>query len=102
MLTTAPCTLELESGEDLDYVSRVFVPHLGIPEDPVTGSAQCILGPYWSLKLREGSGEAEMKKLHAKQVSARTGRFEVIWDRKKGTCKLIGEAVVSAEGTLKY
>lgn len=102
MLTTAPYSSELESGEDLDYVSRIFVPYLGIPEDPVTGSAQCMLGPYWSLKLHGESGEAGTKKLHAKQVSARSGRFDVIWDRKKGTCKLIGEAVVSAEGTLKY
>src|SRR5690606_22706383 len=30
-----------------DFVSRVFGPSIGIPEDPVTGSAHCCLGPYW-------------------------------------------------------
>ncbi len=30
-----------------DFVSRFFAPNLGIDEDPVTGSAHCVLGPYW-------------------------------------------------------
>lgn len=34
-----------------DFVSRFFAPKAGIPEDPVTGSAHCALGPYWSVKL---------------------------------------------------
>jgi PhzF family phenazine biosynthesis protein len=34
-----------------DYVMRFFAPLLGIDEDPVTGSAQCSLGPYWSSVL---------------------------------------------------
>jgi predicted PhzF superfamily epimerase YddE/YHI9 len=33
---------------DIDYVLRMFGPKVGIDEDPVTGSAQCALGPYWS------------------------------------------------------
>ena len=33
---------------DCDFVSRFFAPQLGIPEDPVTGSAHCVLTPYWS------------------------------------------------------
>jgi PhzF family phenazine biosynthesis protein len=35
----------------IDFVSRYFAPWIGIDEDPVTGSAHCILGPYWSRKL---------------------------------------------------
>src|SRR5512133_2682405 len=35
----------------IDFVSRYFAPWIGIDEDPVTGSAHCILGPYWSHKL---------------------------------------------------
>ncbi len=35
-----------------DFVSRFFAPRFGIPEDPVTGSAHCALGPYWSVKLK--------------------------------------------------
>ena len=34
-----------------DFVSRFFAPGLGIPEDPVTGSAHCGLGPYWGSRL---------------------------------------------------
>ncbi|HXH60921.1 MAG TPA: PhzF family phenazine biosynthesis protein [Fimbriimonadaceae bacterium] len=30
-----------------DFVSRFFAPQAGVPEDPVTGSAHCGLGPYW-------------------------------------------------------
>ena len=39
-----------------DFVSRFFAPRSGIPEDPVTGSAHCALGPYWQAKL--GKDEA--------------------------------------------
>lgn len=35
-------------GRDYDFVSRFFAPQSGITEDPVTGSAHCTLGPYWS------------------------------------------------------
>jgi PhzF family phenazine biosynthesis protein len=34
-----------------DFVSRFFAPAVGIPEDPVTGSAHCMLGPYWADRL---------------------------------------------------
>jgi predicted PhzF superfamily epimerase YddE/YHI9 len=39
------------SGSDYDFVSRFFAPAFGVPEDPVTGSAHCCLGPYWAEKL---------------------------------------------------
>jgi len=39
-----------------DFVSRFFAPSVGVPEDPVTGSAHCCLAPYWGEKL----GKAEM------------------------------------------
>ena len=35
----------------LDFVSRFFAPAVGVPEDPVTGSAHCVLGPYWKRRL---------------------------------------------------
>jgi PhzF family phenazine biosynthesis protein len=38
---------------DFDFVSRFFAPSLGVPEDPVTGSAHCCLGPYWGEKLHK-------------------------------------------------
>jgi PhzF family phenazine biosynthesis protein len=50
-----------------DYVSRFFGPAVGVPEDPVTGSAHTALAPLWSARL----GSAE---LTGAQVSARGGR----------------------------
>lgn len=38
---------------DFDFVSRFFAPSLGVPEDPVTGSAHCSLGVYWGQKLKK-------------------------------------------------
>ena len=55
-------------GDDCDFVSRTFVPAVGIPEDPVTGSAHCTLTPYWAGRL----GKTQ---LHARQVSARGGEL---------------------------
>ncbi len=55
---------------DFDYVLRVFGPKVGIEEDPVTGSAACLAGPYWAEKL----GHTELRAL---QVSERTGRLRV-------------------------
>jgi PhzF family phenazine biosynthesis protein len=57
--TTAP-------GKQSDFVSRYFAPSYGIPEDPVTGSTHCTLGPYRSDRLKKD-------KLHARQVSQRGG-----------------------------
>ncbi len=38
-------------GNEHDFVSRYFLPHAGIPEDPVTGSIHSTLVPYWAAKL---------------------------------------------------
>jgi PhzF family phenazine biosynthesis protein len=34
-----------------DFISRFFAPKVGVREDPVTGSAHCVLGPYWKKRL---------------------------------------------------
>lgn len=44
-------TAAAEPGSDADYVLRVFGPNVGIDEDPATGSAQCVAGPYWARRL---------------------------------------------------
>ncbi|MFC7592318.1 PhzF family phenazine biosynthesis protein [Nonomuraea antimicrobica] len=44
VIVTAP-------GTETDFVSRFFAPNVGVPEDPVTGSAHCALAPYWSARL---------------------------------------------------
>jgi PhzF family phenazine biosynthesis protein len=47
-------TAKSESSE-YDFISRFFAPAIGIDEDPVTGSAHCALGPYWSAILKKNS-----------------------------------------------
>ncbi|MFP6688598.1 MAG: PhzF family phenazine biosynthesis protein [Alphaproteobacteria bacterium] len=64
-------------GEEVDFVSRFFAPKYDIPEDPVTGSAHCMLTPYWVERL----GKTELR---ARQISARGGDL---------TCTLNGERV---------
>ncbi|MEO7095555.1 MAG: PhzF family phenazine biosynthesis protein [Polyangiales bacterium] len=54
----------------VDFVSRFFAPWLGVDEDPVTGSAHCVLGPYWSERLGKSS-------LQARQISRRGGALGV-------------------------
>jgi PhzF family phenazine biosynthesis protein len=39
------------SRAEYHFVSRFFAPGLGVDEDPVTGAAHCVLGPYWGEKL---------------------------------------------------
>jgi PhzF family phenazine biosynthesis protein len=41
-----------DAGAPYDVVSRFFAPGSGIPEDPATGSAHCILSPLWAAKLK--------------------------------------------------
>lgn len=54
------------NGTPYDFVSRFFAPALGVPEDPVTGSAHCALVPFWAKRLGK-------KKLNARQISPRGG-----------------------------
>jgi PhzF family phenazine biosynthesis protein len=65
-------------GERHDIASRVFVPYLGIDEDPVTGSAHAALVPYWASRL----GRNEFSAI---QASARTGFLH---------CRLEGDRAV--------
>lgn len=59
-----------------DFVSRYFAPVLGIPEDPVTGSAHCTLGPFW----RDLLGKDELRAL---QASQRMGVLDVRVDGRR-------------------
>ena len=58
------------ANPEYDFVSRFFAPGAGIPEDPVTGSAHCCLGPYWKKRLGKD-------KLTAYQASKRGGTLKV-------------------------
>ncbi len=74
-----------------DVTSRYFAPAFGIPEDPVTGSAHCALGPFWAERLGR-------ERLVCHQASARGGivRVEVLGER----VLLSGRAVTVLEGRL--
>jgi len=75
---------------DCDFVSRFFAPKLGIAEDPVTGSAHCVLTPYWSGVLRKTS-------LFARQLSPRGGE---LWLEDRGKrVRLSGDCVLVIEGS---
>lgn len=75
----------------IDFVSRYFAPWIGINEDPVTGSAHTILGPYWGQKLHKTH-------LTAYQASARGGLLKV---RVSGERTYIsGQAVTVFSGQL--
>lgn len=74
-----------------DFVSRFFAPRVGVPEDPVTGSAHTALAPYWAGKLHTDT-------LNAYQASARGGRLRL---RVEGERVIIGgQAVTVLRGEL--
>jgi len=77
-----------------DFISRYFAPAIGINEDPVTGSAHTVLGPYWAERL-------DKEDLFAYQASRRGGelRVRVLSDKR---VQLVGEAVIVAEGELRF
>jgi len=78
-------------GARADFLSRFFCPAVGVNEDPVTGSAHCVLAPFWAERL----GRTE---LEGYQASARGGtvRVRLAGDR----VFLGGHAVTVLEGEL--
>lgn len=77
---------------DCDFVSRYFAPRYGIAEDYVTGSAHCVLTPFWARRL-------DKKKLFARQLSARAGE---LWLEDRGDrVRIAGECIQLARGTLR-
>ena len=81
------------AGGAYAFVSRMFAPQCGIPEDPVCGSAHCTLVPYWAARLGQ-------RTLTARQVSARGGelRCEDAGDR----VRIGGRAVTYLQGEVEY
>ena len=74
-------------GRDgVDFVSRYFAPNYGVDEDSVTGSAHCVLTPYWAARLGK-------EQLTARQISARGGEL---------TCTLRGDRVTIAGHAVLY
>lgn len=85
VIVTAAVDATVDSSS-ADFVSRYFAPNYGIDEDPVTGSAHCLLAPYWSSVL----GKSE---LIAHQVSERSGVI---------ACRLQGDRTVLTGSCVDY
>lgn len=85
VLATAP------GDGDYDFVSRAFFPNLDIAEDPITGSAHCMLVPYWAEQL----GKTRLK---AYQASKRGG--EILCELLDDRVSLTGQAVLYAKGEI--
>jgi PhzF family phenazine biosynthesis protein len=84
VIVTAP-------GSKVDFVSRFFGPQVGVPEDPVTGSAHTSLTPIWSKKLNKHS-------LSAMQLSPRGGFLEC--KLKNDRVEISGMAVTYLQGEI--
>lgn len=78
-------------GKTVDFVSRVFYPKKVIFEDAVTGSALCLIGPYWSKQLNKDS-------LRARQLSKRGG--ETFIELQEDRVQISGKAILYMQGTI--
>jgi predicted PhzF superfamily epimerase YddE/YHI9 len=72
-------------GAEFDCVSRFFAPDMGIEEDPVTGSAHCMVAPYWAQRLSKDE-------IHAWQASERGG--ELLCEVRGGRVSVAGKAAL--------
>ncbi|MFI5403569.1 MAG: PhzF family phenazine biosynthesis protein [Planctomycetota bacterium] len=79
-------------GKRHDFVSRFFAPAAGVDEDPVTGSAHCVLAPFWAVRLKK----AQMAGF---QASRRGGEVRVRLEKDR--VFLGGLARTVLEGELK-
>ena len=84
-------TARADAGSPNDFVSRFFAPGCGVPEDPVTGSAHCALGPYWREKLGKDD-------LVGYQASPRGGTVRVGCRGER--VRLAGSAVTVVRGEI--
>ena len=90
-LMPARCVVVTARGDEVDFVSRVFAPSVGISEDAVTGSTHCSLTPFWAKRLQKSS-------LTALQLSARGGALSVQIDDDRVI--ISGQAVTVFRGEL--
>ncbi|MBK6315143.1 MAG: PhzF family phenazine biosynthesis protein [Blastocatellia bacterium] len=89
-----PGVIATAAGDDgYDFVSRYFAPGKGIPEDPVTGAAHCMLAPYWATRLNKSE-------FRAFQASRRGG--EVVCRLAGDRVELEGSCVFYLEGEIEY
>lgn len=79
-------------GKEYDCVSRFFDPKLKVNEDPVTGSAHCMIAPYWAKKLRKNV-------ICAYQASERGGQLRC--ESRKDRVVISGKAALYAVSDLQ-
>ena len=84
VIVTAP-------GNTVDFVSRFFAPKVGVPEDPVTGSAHSMLIPFWANRLGK-------MQLVANQLSTRGG--ELFCELRQDRVMIGGQAVLYMKGEI--
>jgi PhzF family phenazine biosynthesis protein len=77
---------------DVDYVCRMFLPSVGIDEDPATGSIHGILAPYWAGRLGKDT-------FRAQQLSTRGGYVQCTIGGDR--VKIVGRARLYLHGTLE-
>lgn len=92
------CSLAADDDDSIDFYSRFFGPKVGILEDPVTGSAHCLLAPYFSTRLNKPA-------LIGMQRSERGGLIKCSLNDsfaqgKQRSVTIMGDAVVVMEGLL--
>jgi PhzF family phenazine biosynthesis protein len=86
--TVATCRAETVG---FDFVSRNFLPHRGIPEDPVTGASHCSLAHYWQARLGKASFTAYQASRRGGVLGVRIAGDRVV---------LTGQAVTVMRGLL--
>ena len=85
-------TAVADPDREYDFVSRLFAPKVGIPEDPVTGAAHTVLAPFWAERLGRVS-------LVGLQASPRSGLVGVQLNTDRVT--ITGHAITIFDGTLR-
>ncbi len=98
LIVSAACKAPKHASErSPDFVSRFFAPQAGVNEDPVTGSAHCVLAPFWSARLKRDQ-------LLGYQASPRGGYVatEVVRDQSGAAVKvkLAGPAITVYEARI--
>jgi predicted PhzF superfamily epimerase YddE/YHI9 len=82
------------ADKEYDFVSRYFAPAKGIPEDPVTGAAHCMLAPYWANRLGKTVFRAFQASLRGGEITCRLSGDRV---RLEGACVFYLEGEVEID-----
>ena len=99
MTVTAPRNKQPRGSSGFDFHSRYFAPWIGLPEDPVTGSAHTVVGAYMASVLQD-DGTSSTGPLKARQCSARGGTL--LLQVSKEAVIIVGTGTVVLRGELLH